>query len=138
MARSPEPATHAGGVVVRATGEQQEFLVVRARRSPHDWILPKGHIEAGESSEEAALREVREEAGVEAEILQRIGRNEFVAPDGPARVDYFLMRFLGEAEPHENRERRWCSYAEARACIEVPALRDVLKKARALLATPER
>ena len=45
-----------------------EFLLVQASRPPHEWVLPKGHIEFPETPETAAHREVREESGVEAEV----------------------------------------------------------------------
>lgn len=53
----------AGGVV---TNERGELLMIRLRDR---WDLPKGHIEAGESSSSAAIREVREETGIDAEII---------------------------------------------------------------------
>lgn len=53
----------AGGVVESCNGE---LLMIRLRNR---WDLPKGHIEAGEQSSNAALREVREETGIEAELL---------------------------------------------------------------------
>jgi 8-oxo-dGTP pyrophosphatase MutT (NUDIX family) len=53
----------AGGVV---TNDKGEFLMINLRNR---WDLPKGHIEAGESSDSAALREVIEETGIEAEVV---------------------------------------------------------------------
>jgi ADP-ribose pyrophosphatase YjhB (NUDIX family) len=53
----------AGGVVVRKLGDTPHALIIR---DPYrNWGLPKGHLEGGESSQEAALREVREETGLE-------------------------------------------------------------------------
>ena len=57
--------THAGGIVYRRRGTIMEMLVVRARLEPHHWVLPKGHIEPGETPDACARREIREEAGVE-------------------------------------------------------------------------
>jgi 8-oxo-dGTP diphosphatase len=85
--------THAGGVVYRIEQAKPKFLVVTARRDPQAWVLPKGHIERGETAEEAAIREVREEAGVSAVIVQqlddvRISFSEFAAiwPPTLARI----------------------------------------------------
>ena len=69
--------THAGGVVYRGDGAARRVLLVRAKPAPHDWVLPKGHLERGETPEETARREVREEAGVDAEPLRYAGTIEF-------------------------------------------------------------
>lgn len=67
-------------------------LVLRRGR---EWVFPKGHLEQGERPEDAAIREVREEAGLEVRIIQPIGstRYEFGAPADPGhrkRVYWFL------------------------------------------------
>ncbi|MDO5018219.1 MAG: NUDIX domain-containing protein [Lagierella massiliensis] len=56
-----------GGVIVR------NGKVVVLKKFRGDWVLPKGRLEKGETKEEAALREVKEEAGVDAEIIRYIG-----------------------------------------------------------------
>lgn len=66
-----------------------------ALRRGGEWVFPKGHLERGERPENAAIREVHEETGLEARILQPIGstRYEFGAPVDPAhrkRVYWFL------------------------------------------------
>ena len=58
--------SHAGGIVFRVIGDVPEFLIVTSRSNPEHWVLPKGHIEPGESPRSAAVREVLEETGVEA------------------------------------------------------------------------
>ncbi len=59
------------------------------------WVLPKGTVENGENHEETALREVREESGVKAEIVQYIGASEynFRVPEGEVekQVHWYLM-----------------------------------------------
>ena len=52
--------SHAGGVVARTEGGKREYLLVEARRRRGEWVLPKGHIEPGETPEAAAVREVQE------------------------------------------------------------------------------
>jgi len=70
------------------------MLLVRAKRT-HDWILPKGHIEPGETPEETATREVREEAGVEARPIRYLGSLEFDSPRGEhVRAGYFSCSSL--------------------------------------------
>jgi len=54
----------AGGIVVRATGEADQPLVLLIRDSYDNWGFPKGHIESGEPAQRAAVREVEEETGL--------------------------------------------------------------------------
>lgn len=73
--RKPQPQTiheySSGGIVYRSTDSEYQFVAVhRARHT--DWSLPKGHIEPGETKEEAALREVKEETGLDARIIAPI------------------------------------------------------------------
>ena len=64
-------AYSAGGIV--AYGGR--FLLLRNRNG--QWVLPKGHIEAGETTEDAALREVREEAGLDCAIVRWVGETAY-------------------------------------------------------------
>src|SRR5262249_49814502 len=81
-----------GGVVIR----DDRVLLVRAKPAPHDWVLPKGHIEPGETPEQTARREVQEEAGVDAEIVRAVGGLDYVTPRGEVRAVFFAMRFVRE------------------------------------------
>ena len=58
----------AGGVIYRKNGQSYEFLLGK-HSGYHKWVLPKGHIESGETQMETALREVEEELGVKAKIV---------------------------------------------------------------------
>ena len=84
--------------MARALDGEWEYLLVEARRS-REWVLPKGHIEPGETPEEAAVREVQEEAGVRAAVVARAGESEYALDGQPVRIIFFLMRYQGEAEP---------------------------------------
>jgi len=120
------PLTHAGGVVLR----DGRVLLVRAKPAPHDWVLPKGHIERGETPEAAAVREVREEAGVEATAGREVGVLEFESPkSGRVRSVYFLMRYLRDVPAEEEREIRWCAIAEAVDLIRFENARELIRKA---------
>ena len=109
--------THAGGVVVRGRGEDLRILLVTAKRQPSQWVFPKGHIEAGETAESAAIREVEEEAGVVAAITGPIGTLEFRNARGPVRAQFYLMSFVSEGEPGEDRRRAWFTADEARQAL---------------------
>jgi 8-oxo-dGTP pyrophosphatase MutT (NUDIX family) len=67
----------AGGVVFRNGASQIEYLLVTSNSNPNRWIIPAGHIEAGESPDVAALREVAEEAGVRANIIADLGSYQY-------------------------------------------------------------
>ena len=89
-------ATHAGGVVFRRDPDAVRFLLVTAKNQTKEWVLPKGHIEEGESAPETAVREVLEESGVEARVVELLGRLEFDGRRGWIRADFFLMEFTGD------------------------------------------
>lgn len=91
----------AGGIVVRKGEKGLEVLVTQ--HSKHKgWDFPKGHREIYESEEQTALREVEEEAGVRAEIIERIGSTQyFYFEEGEKvlkTVNYYLMKYVGEGE----------------------------------------
>jgi 8-oxo-dGTP pyrophosphatase MutT (NUDIX family) len=112
-----------------------EIVLVRARSAPHGWVLPKGHIEKGEMPEETARREVREEAGVDAEPGERVGKAEYKAPGEDVRVVFFLMKFIGNVTPDEKRELRWCTIDEALALSPFESVHEILRTADSRLAT---
>ena len=135
MESSAQP-THAGGVVYRVgKSGDPEYLLVTARRSPHDWVHPKGHVEPGETPEECAVREVEEEAGVAAAIVHAL-------PDVPRTLNgerqlvrYFVMLTADESHPGEGRQSQWLLFDAARALLTVQALRVVLDEADEFLRT---
>ena len=125
--------SHAGGVVVRSDGGGHRFLLVQSSRDPSHWVLPKGHIDPGETAEEAAVREVREEAGVVGEIVSELGVDSYSLsgslPEEEVRALYFLMRFAGEVPADEDRALRWLDLEEARRTLSFEGSRALLEKA---------
>ena len=108
----------AGGVVVRHMEGKPFVAVVR----PHGAILalPKGHPYGDESPAEAARREVREETGVEAELVEQLGDVKYWYVRGGKRVakvvTFFLFRYRSgsvEDHDHEVEEALWIPLAEA-------------------------
>lgn len=122
----------AGAIAVRDGRDEVEVLLVRARRSPA-WIFPKGHIEPGESAEEAAVRELAEEGGVVGAPLTRVGVSRVLTGDDPIEVTYFLVRFLAAGRSAEERETRWCLFSEARTLLTHEDARRLLDEAQSMM-----
>ena len=107
-----ETPTHSGGVVYTVLNGRRYYLLVSSSSSPGEWVLPKGSIKKDETPAEAALREVREEAGVRAEIVTDLDRTALEGSGQSKRVRYFLMRYLWEVERVEQRARDFWPYPE--------------------------
>ena len=121
----------AGGIAVRKNGGAWSVLLVRAKKDPTIWIFPKGHIEPGETSEQAALRETREEAGVSGDLVGPIGQPlEFQSGREPVRVQYYLIRATSESDESDGREKRWFSMDEAARQVSFDSARRLLDLAR--------
>ena len=126
--------SHAGGIAYRERNGGREILLVRAKRNPDEWVLPKGHVETGETLSDCARREIREEAGVDAEPLVFIGEDRFKAPDGESvSAAFFLMRFVKDVPADEQRERRWFTFATALSVMRFEGARQIILAAEAHL-----
>jgi 8-oxo-dGTP pyrophosphatase MutT (NUDIX family) len=119
----------AGALVFTTHRASPRVLLIKARRNLQLWIFPKGHIESGESPDETALRETREEAGVAADIIGRIGVLEFESGKDVVHVEYFLVRWAADVPSDEDRERRWCTVEEASDMLAFDGARALLAKA---------
>src|SRR5688572_5454329 len=84
--------THSGGVVFRELDDHVEYLLIRANSPQDEWVLPKGHVERGESARDAAVREVLEEAAVHVKIVAVLDVIEYTLRDQLIRVQFYLMR----------------------------------------------
>ena len=124
--------SHAGGVVRRKVDSLSRYLVISAKNKQDQWVLPKGHIKSGESSEQAALREVLEETGVKAAIRDPIATVEFQSPKEKVHVQFFLMEAVNvmdtvnESLSLEGRKLKWCNYNEALQLLSFKEARRVL------------
>ena len=148
--REGSPQVSAGGVVVRRTPAGASVCLIarlrhrRASQGDVVWCLPKGHLEAGESAEQAALREIREETGVRSRILRPLGevRYSYLDPVDGARyaktVHHFLCEYLdGEPLLHDAEvvETRWMPIAEAAARLAYENERRILALAETELTS---
>jgi 8-oxo-dGTP pyrophosphatase MutT (NUDIX family) len=144
-ARPKIPTTRevsSGGVVYRRSDDAIEVVLAsrRTRRGQLAWGLAKGGIEAGESREEAAIREVREETGLTAEIEADLGDTKYMYVWDEIRirktVHFFLMRHTGgdvDDRDDEMEEIRWFPLERAIKRAAYRGERDMLVKASELL-----
>jgi 8-oxo-dGTP pyrophosphatase MutT (NUDIX family) len=140
-----EKVTSAGGVVLRQGDEGQEVLIC-GRSTDNLWALPKGTPEAAETLEETALREVREETGVEVERVGTVGdiRYWFSRPKEGVRFDktvrHYLMRPVGgdpSLHDHEFDDVRWFPVEEALRLLSYRSEAGILRKALILSGESE-
>jgi bis(5'-nucleosidyl)-tetraphosphatase len=124
------------GALVFHRGDQMEFLLILSTY----WEFPKGLVEADEVEAEAAVREVREETGLDVKLLPGF-REEityFYRRDGRL-IRKQVVYFLGEAGSQavrvswEHKEAKWLPYAEALSELKYENGRSLLKKANDFL-----
>src|SRR5262252_9619771 len=94
----------AGGVVERpATGGVEILLVHRIRYDPNEWSLPKGKLDAGETLEQAAVREVREETGCLVRVGEFVGVVRYEVSGRPKEVSFWRMSLVEQREVEDTR-----------------------------------
>jgi 8-oxo-dGTP pyrophosphatase MutT (NUDIX family) len=127
----------AGGVVMN---DAHEVVVIvptrRAANGARVLALPKGHPDGEETSLQAALREVREEAGVQAEVVESLGEVRYWYQRGGRRiakvVEFFLLRYVSgdlADHDHEVEQARWVPAAEAVETLTYAGERDMVRRA---------
>ena len=120
-----------GGVVVRGG----DVLVITPAGRPEVCTLPKGGANAGESEEQTAAREVREETGVKARVVERLGDVEYWYRRSGVRVfktvGFFLCEYIsGDTADHDHEvdEARWLPLERARTELSYPAERRIIER----------
>lgn len=130
----------AGGVVVR--GEQALVIVPTRRAADGSRVLglPKGHVDPGETEQQAATREVREETGVQAELVRELGEVRYwYSRKGrpvPKSVVFYLFRYReGDPADHDDEveEVYWMDLREARRALTYVGEREMADRALASL-----
>lgn len=101
-------------------------------------MIPKGHIEPGEAPEDAAVREVKEETGVVAQIEASLGDVQLVIRSERLSIRHYLMKFVAQDRSIEDRRTEWLAGAAALERLTFKESRLVLETAIAELARQER
>jgi len=142
----------AGGAVFKKDKKQTLWLLVQPKGGDEfhkeiRWQLPKGWLEEGEKSEEAALREVEEEGGVKAEVISKIDtikiffKNTFEGkPEEKVfkTITFFLMEYKSDSPGgfgEETEQVLWLPYDQAKEKLTFKSEKEILEKAQKLLGT---
>jgi 8-oxo-dGTP pyrophosphatase MutT (NUDIX family) len=138
MSTRAETETSYGGVTVRG----DEVLVITPAGRRRITALPKGGPQKGETGEETAGREVREETGVNVDVREPLGDVSYVYRRGGRRirktVHFYLCEFVsGSTEDHDHEvdEARWIPLQEARSALTYPGERELIERALSKLAS---
>jgi len=134
----------AGGVAFRSTSAGVEVALISVGK-PARWQLPKGLVDPGESPEVTAVREVQEETGIQARLLEKIDTIEYwyVGNKGQQRVrfhkfvHFYLLSYLsGDISQHdwEVNEAKWVNLQEAQQWLAFKSERQALEKAAQRIA----
>jgi 8-oxo-dGTP diphosphatase len=131
----------AAGCVVYRYDEHGQLLILLIHDQYGKWTLPKGHLEAGESAEAAAVREVREETGITGELGAFVGTITYpVQKKGASylkRVDFFLLHADGSDAVPEAAEGitavEWFPPGEAEERAGYDQIRLVIARAATLI-----
>ena len=138
----------AGGVAFRWRDSEPEMAIVSVKPKMR-WQLPKGIVDPGETPEVTAVREVREEAGIETDLLALIETIEYwyraVKYGKPVRyhkfVHFYLLQYRsGDVSDHDHevQEARWVGFDKAIEMLAFESERRVVEEAREMIAAMTR
>lgn len=137
----------AGGVAFRQRGGKVFVALINVGANGGRWQLPKGIIDKDETAEAAALREVREETGIEATIIKPIDKVEYwyYSTENGERirfhkfVHFYLMRYkAGDISQHDTaevNEARWIEIGDALNLLAFKSEKKVIEQAQAIIKT---
>jgi len=132
--------TSSGGVIYKGHEDTLQVILISHynQRGKLVWCLPKGSVEEGESLQETALREVREETGTDGRILEKIGQIQywFYSKQEDTKifktVHFYLMEYLrGSENDHDSEvyEARWVASQKALSMLTHNSERQIMEKA---------
>lgn len=129
----------AGGIVFKKKGREICWLVVKSKEF-EKWCFPKGYLNGGESTVAAAKREVKETAGVENQLLEKVGEEKYFFYQDKQRtskkVVFYLMEYLADTEESFNGETDkivWLPLRKALTRLAFDKEKELLKEAVDLL-----
>ena len=134
--------TSAGGVIYRDEQGQIQIALIRVRKR---WGLPKGHVETGERIEQTAVREVREETGLQGKVEKKLGSISYTyrtkrKSGEPIRISkrvyFFLLKYLAgdvQGHDHEVDEARWFLIEEAIDTLAFATEKRMVRRALSIL-----
>ena len=137
--------TSAGGLVVDVQNGQAMAAVIarRNRGSRLEWCLPKGHLEGSETPQEAAVREISEETGIEGRVLRHLASIDYWFTGDQHRVHKVVHHYLLEAiggeltienyPDHEAEDVAWVPLSEVSRRLAYPNERRIVAAARRIL-----
>jgi 8-oxo-dGTP pyrophosphatase MutT (NUDIX family) len=141
--RASAQETSAGGLVVRTIGGDAEAALIGRldRYGRLRWSLPKGHVEPGETTEQTAVREVREETGITGSIVAPLGSLSYSFMVSGRRVYKRVHHFLMTAESGELSdadvevtEVAWVPVHRLQRVLAYTAERRIAQRAEKMLA----
>ena len=136
----------AGGVMYRKHSDEIQIALIHVRNR---WGLPKGHVEEGERIEETALREVREETGLEGRVVRKLGDIRYAYRDKTKegepiriykRVHFYLLRYLkGDVRDHDHEvdEARWFPMDQVIKNLKFATERKMVHRALSILTASD-
>lgn len=138
----------AGGVAYREQDAGIEIALISVG-DDNRWQLPKGLVDKGEATEHAAVREVREEAGIDSEVIERLDKVEYwyFWNEDEQRVRYhkyvyfYLLRYKsGDVQDHDREvnEARWFKINDSINVLAFDSEKKIVEKARELLESATR
>ena len=133
----------AGGVAFRKRDRRIEVALISVGEDTR-WQLPKGIVDKGESTEDAARREVREEAGIDTEVIERIDKVEYwyFWKENQQRVRYhkfvyfYLLRYKsGDVRDHDHEvnEARWFEIDDAIKALAFDSEKKIVERAATMI-----
>lgn len=128
-----------GGIVYRIRNDGI-FEIKLITTKSWKYSLPKGHVENNDSVEDTAIREVKEEAGIDASIVSYIGSAEWKLRSGDNKIVYiYLMKCILDGSPNdpdnEIIKSEWHSLHDAIRLVDFPPMRKLIIKAARLLSS---